>query len=147
MLSPKMNQTAVAFQWALRVLQAASILEAIGQHRLELLAVHLGAAVPSMIPLTMYVIVDATRYRTALGDNFKKGATDDNVVLVFPESRGGAPISTGYPCKRRRTCQFDLIRNASLVSADRITTVKRLEWPVPSVSRLLRFSELVLSER
>ena len=85
MFLPKMHQTAVAFQWALRVLQAASILEAIGQHRLGLLAVHLGAAVSSMIPLTMQVSGDATDYRFRVVVTFNTEATDDIVVLVFPE--------------------------------------------------------------
>jgi hypothetical protein len=85
MLLPKVNQTAVAFQWALRILQAAASLEAIGQHRLGLLAIHPGAAVPSMTPLTMQVFDDATEYRSTLLATFNTGAADDQVVLVFPE--------------------------------------------------------------
>jgi hypothetical protein len=85
MLSPKMNQSAVASRWALRVLQAASILEAIGQPWLGLLAIHLGAAVPSMTPLMMHVSGDATEYRSLLLATFNTGAVDDQVVLVFPE--------------------------------------------------------------
>ena len=65
--------------------QAAAIPEAIGQHRLELSAIHLGAAVPSVAPLTMHVFGDATKYRSALVAIFNSGVADDNVALVFPE--------------------------------------------------------------
>jgi len=57
--------------------QAASSLEAIGQHRLGLLVIHLVAAVPSMTPLMMHVFGDATKYRSALVADFNSGAVDD----------------------------------------------------------------------
>ncbi len=75
--SPKMHQSAVAARWALRMWQAASILEAIGQHRLELSAIHLGAAVPSMTPLMMQVSGDAMEYRFVMLAIFNTGVVDD----------------------------------------------------------------------
>jgi hypothetical protein len=57
MILPKMIQTAVAARWALRMWQAASSLEAIGQHWLGLSAIRLGAAVPSMTPLMTQSLV------------------------------------------------------------------------------------------
>jgi hypothetical protein len=77
MLFPKTNQSAVAARWALRILQAASILEAIGQHRLGLLVIHLGAAAPSMTPLMVHFPGDATKYRSALVANFNSASVDD----------------------------------------------------------------------
>jgi len=85
MLFPKTNQSAVAARWALRMWQASSSLEAIGQHWLGLLVIHLGAAVPSMTPLTMHVFGDAMEYRSGVLVTFNTGAADDNVALVFPE--------------------------------------------------------------
>ncbi len=77
MLFPKTNQSAVAARWALRMWQAASIHEAIGQHWLGLLAIHLGAAVPSMTPLMMQVSCDATEYRSTLLAIFNTEAVDE----------------------------------------------------------------------
>jgi hypothetical protein len=57
--------------------QAASSLEAIGQHWLGLLAIHLGAAVPSRTPLMMQVSDDATEYRSLLLVTFNTEAVDD----------------------------------------------------------------------
>ncbi len=84
-LFPKTNQSAVAARWALRMWQAASSLEAIGQHWLGLSAIHLGAAVPSMTPLMIHVSGDAMEYRSARVAIFNSGVSDDNVALVFPE--------------------------------------------------------------
>jgi hypothetical protein len=77
MLFPMANQPAVAARRALRMWQAASILEAIGQHWLGLSAIHLGAAVPSMAPLTMQISGDATEYRSGLLATFNTEAVDD----------------------------------------------------------------------
>ena len=84
-LCPKTNQTAIAARWAWRRRQAASSLEAIGQHRLGLLAIYLAVAVPSMTPLMLHVSGDATEYRSGLLAIFNTEAVDDNVVLIFPE--------------------------------------------------------------
>ena len=75
MLFPKTNQSAVAFQWALRILQAASSLEAIGQHWLGLSAIHLGAAVPSMTPLMMRVSGDAVTFQSSTHPLRTEGGT------------------------------------------------------------------------
>jgi hypothetical protein len=77
MLFPMANQPAVAARRALRMWQAASSLEAIGQHWLELSAIHLGAAVPSMTPLMMQISGDATEYRSRQLATFNAGAVDD----------------------------------------------------------------------
>ncbi len=77
MLLPMTNQSAVAARWALRMWQAASSLEAIGQHWLGLLAIYLGAAVPSMTPLMMQVSGDAMEYRSGLLATFNTEAVDD----------------------------------------------------------------------
>ena len=77
MLFPKMTQTAVAARWALRMWQAASSLEAIDQHWLGLLAIHLGAADPSITPLMLHVPGDATEYRPGLLATFNAGAVGD----------------------------------------------------------------------
>ena len=77
MLLPKTNQSAVAARWALRMWQAASSLEAIGQHWLGLSAIHLGAAVPSMTPLMMQVSGDAMEYRFVMLATFNTGVVDD----------------------------------------------------------------------
>jgi hypothetical protein len=66
MLLPKTNQSAVAARWALRILQAAAVPEAIDPHRLELSAIHLGAAFPSMTPQMMQVSGDAMEYRSGV---------------------------------------------------------------------------------
>ena len=66
LLLPKVNQTAVAARWALRILQADSSLEEIGQHWLGSSAIHLGAAVPSMTPLTMQVSGDAVTFQSSI---------------------------------------------------------------------------------
>jgi hypothetical protein len=77
MLLPKTNQSAVAARWAWRILQADSNLEAIDQRWLGLVAIHLGAAVPSITPLTMQVSGDATEYRSGLLATFNTEAVDD----------------------------------------------------------------------
>ena len=79
---PKMNQPVVAAWRALRILQLASTLDAIGQCWLGSLAGHLAAAVPLTIPLMMHVFTD---YRSTLLAIINTGATDEQLVLAFPE--------------------------------------------------------------
>jgi hypothetical protein len=76
MLFPMANQPAVAARWALRMWQIASSLEAIGQHWLGLLAIHLGAAVPSRTPLLLQISGDATEYRSGRLATFNAEAVD-----------------------------------------------------------------------
>ena len=74
---PKMNQPAVAARRALRILQLASILDAIGQCWLVLPGVHLGSAVPLTTPCMVHVFDDVTDYRPTLLAIFNTGAADD----------------------------------------------------------------------
>jgi hypothetical protein len=75
MLFPKTNQAAVAARRALRMWQAASSLEAIGQHWLGLLAIHLGAAVPLRTPLMMSVSGDAVTFQSSTHPLRTEGGT------------------------------------------------------------------------
>ena len=75
MLFPKTYQSAVAARWALRMWQAAAIPEAIGQHRLGLSAIHLGAAVPWVAPLMMQVSGDAVTFQSSTHPLRTEGGT------------------------------------------------------------------------
>ncbi len=78
-----MNQLVAVGRRALRILQPASTLDAIGQCWLGLPGVHLGAAVPLTTPRMMHVFDDVTDYRSTLLAVFNTAAADEHRELAL----------------------------------------------------------------